>query len=356
MSQWPRRRPEVRTVFARAALIAVTLLLAGGCAETPQRPPAPAPVPVAVAPRVEGTHVLAQNDKFVIVVAGPGVDFGSLAERFLGARARGFEIADFNRVVAVRAGSTVAIPLAPLNPGGVEPTAFQTVPILTYHQFGTRSSSMMVTPANFEAQMRYLAQNGYTVIPLARLVAFLEGKTALPRKAVVITIDDGYRSTYDIAWPILKKYGFPATVFLYSDFVGAPAALTWPQMKEMTAGGQIDIQPHSKTHSNLTAKLPEETDARYRERIRREVDAPIDVIRERLGEPTVTFAYPYGDVNEAVIEFLKAKGVRLGATVTPGGNGFFAPPPMLRRSMIYGSDDLEAFRAKLVTTLPLGKP
>ena len=189
---------------------------------------------------------------------------------------------------------------------------------------------MTVTPSSFEAQMRYLAQNGYTVIPMARLGDFLEGKTALPRKSVVITIDDGYRSTYDIAWPILKKHGFPATVFLYTDFVGASDALTWAQMKEMSASGLIDIQPHSKTHSNLTMKLADENAARYRERIRREVETPVDTIRERLGEPTVTYAFPYGDVNETVVEYLRGKGVKLGVTVTPGGNAFFAPPPMLR--------------------------
>ena len=57
-------------------------------------------------------------------------------------------------------------------------------------------------------------------------------------------------------------------MYLYTDFVGASDALTWPQMKEMMASGLIEIQPHSKTHANLTLRLPGETDARYRERIR----------------------------------------------------------------------------------------
>ena len=62
---------------------------------------------------------------------------------------------------------------------------------------------------------------------MARLARFLAGKEALPTKTVVITIDDGYRATYEIAFPILRKHGFPATVFLYSDFVGAADAMTW---------------------------------------------------------------------------------------------------------------------------------
>ena len=58
---------------------------------------------------------------------------------------------------------------------------------------------------------------------------------------MAITIDDGYRSTYEIAYPVLRKHGFPATVFLYTDFVGAADALTWPQMKEMAASGLIGL-------------------------------------------------------------------------------------------------------------------
>src|SRR5581483_8586039 len=130
------------------------------------------------------------------------------------------------------------------------------------------------------------------VIPMQKLRAFLDAKEPLPKNTVVITIDDGYRSTYEVAYPVLRKYGFPATVFLYSDFVGASDALTWPQMKEMIGSGLIEIQPHSKTHANLSQRLAGETDAAYRERIRREVEVPVNVIKERLDTTSVTYAYP----------------------------------------------------------------
>jgi peptidoglycan/xylan/chitin deacetylase (PgdA/CDA1 family) len=249
----------------------------------------------------------------------------------------------------VRAGQVLVIPLRPGNPMGVHVNGYQTVPILCYHRFGPRASKLTVTPAAFAAQMDYLARNGYRVISLADLAGFLEARQPLPRKTVAITIDDGYRASYDIAYPVLKQHGFPATVFLYSDFVGASDAMTWAQMKEMTASGLVDIQPHSKTHSNLTLRLPGETETTYRERIRREIDAPISAIRERLAEASFTYAYPYGDVNDAVIGELTRAGVKQGVTVTPGGNGFFAYPFTLRRSMVFGNEDLDAFKAKLVT-------
>jgi peptidoglycan/xylan/chitin deacetylase (PgdA/CDA1 family) len=170
---------------------------------------------------------------------------------------------------------------------------------------------------------------------------------------VAITIDDGYRSTYEIAYPILRKYAFPATVFLYTDFVGAGDAMTWAQMKEMSGTGLVEIQPHSKSHANLTLRTPDETDNRYRERTRREVDAPVAILQERLATASFTYAYPYGDVNDFVVELLRRHDVRLGVTVTPGGNAFFAYPLMLRRTMVFGNEDLNAFRAKLVTTMPV---
>jgi peptidoglycan/xylan/chitin deacetylase (PgdA/CDA1 family) len=349
----PRPRLPSRADLRRAGVLALAALFVAACAETPQKS-AEKPAVFTFAPAETGP-LLARDGSFIVVVPRAGEDLGAIAERYLGDRSRRFEIAEFNRVDEARAGRPLAIPVAPLNPGGVEPATVQTVPILCYHRFGPRPNTTTVTPQAFDAQMRYLAQNGYTVIPMAKLIDFLDGKTALPKKSIVVTIDDGYKSTYEIAWPVLKKYGFPATVYLYTDFVGAGDALTWGQMKEMSAGS-IDIQPHSKTHANLTLRLANENDARYRDRIRQEVDTPIDVIRERLGEPSVSYAFPYGDVNETVVEFLKAKNVKMGVTVTPGGNAFFAPPVMLRRSMIFGGDDLDAFKAKLVTALPVARP
>src|SRR5262249_51914481 len=155
----------------------------------------------------------------------------------------------------------------------------------------------------------YLARNGYTVVPLRRLLSFLQGKDPLPAKTVAITIDDGYRSTYEIAYPILRKHGFPATVFLYTDFVGAPDAMSWAQMREMVASGLIEIQPHSKSHANLTLRLRGETEVRYKERVKREVEKPIALLRDRLGTASFAYAYPYGDVNDWVASLLARQDV-----------------------------------------------
>jgi peptidoglycan/xylan/chitin deacetylase (PgdA/CDA1 family) len=344
MSHPPRlpRRPD-RTRWRHAAAVLAAVLIVQGCATPP--PPAAEPEP----PPPRETVVIGQDKDFTIVVVQRGEDLASLAQHYLGDAKKSWWIAEFNGIDRVQAGQEVVIPLRARNPYGVYANGFQTVPILCYHRFGPTRSSMTLTAQAFEAQMEYLAQNGYRVIPLAQLAPFLDGKEPLPRKTVAITIDDGYRATYQIAFPILKKYNFPATVYLYSDFAGAADALTWPQMQEMVRSGLIEIQPHSKTHANLTVRLPGESEAKYAERIKREVDAPIGAIKDKLAASTFSFAYPYGDVNDTVVDLLARQGVQYGVTVTAGGNGFFAHRYMLRRTMIYGTEDLEQFKAKLAT-------
>lgn len=339
-----RRNRRANNTRAALASIAIALLL-HGCA-TPPRPPEAEP---AAAAKTEDSRVLARDDDYALVVARADDTAESLAQRYLGDARKGWWISEANGDAEIRAGQVVVIPLVQRNRIGVYAEGFQTIPVLCYHRFGNRASKLTVTPAAFNAQMDYLARSGYRVLTLKELGAFIAGREAVPKKSVVITIDDGYRATYDIAFPVLKKYGFHATVFLYSDFVGAGDALNYAQMKELSASGLIEIQPHSKTHANLTLRLPDENDARYRERLRREVDVPVDVIRERLATSSYAYAYPYGDVNDTVADLLSRKGITLGLTVTPGGNPFFAYPYMLRRSMIFGNEDLETFKAKLQT-------
>ncbi|HSM78064.1 MAG TPA: polysaccharide deacetylase family protein, partial [Bryobacteraceae bacterium] len=147
--------------------------------------------------------------------------------------------------------------------------------------------------------------------------------------------------------PLLKRYGFPATVFLYTDFLGSREGLHWAQIKEMADSGLIDFQPHSKTHSNLVIRLPGETDQHYRERLDTEIRVPRDLIQRHLASKVMDYAYPFGDANEIVLERLAHADYRLGLTVNPGGNPFFAHPLMLRRTMIFGEYGIDTFKTAL---------
>jgi peptidoglycan/xylan/chitin deacetylase (PgdA/CDA1 family) len=284
-----------------------------------------------------------RGKEYVVHTAVPGDTWASLADFYLKDKNQGWLIADFNKTGNIEPGQQIVIPLVQLNPIGVSTLGYQNVMILCYHRFGPSKARMVVTPEDFDKQMAYLKKNGYRVIPLTHIHAFLKGETALPQRAVVITIDDGYRSSYDIAYPILKKYGFPATLFVYSNFIGSRDGLGWAHIKDMIRSGLVDIQPHSKSHLSLTRRLIDESDEAYRRRVDEEIKIPGQRIKQMLGLPLHTFAYPYGDSDEYLVARLKGLGYIAGVTVKAGGNPAFANPFKLRRTMIYGDRDMSAF-------------
>lgn len=322
--------------------VTLGLLLLSACAEQAplyESAPTPAPPPAMRTP----------SKDYTVVVVQPGDTTRRLAAKHLGSPGRAWMIEDFNDIKTLTPGQEVVIPAHMPNAVGVYSTGYQVVPVLCYHRFGLAKNKMVVTPTDFADQMAYLAQNNYRVIPLADLADFLRGERALPRRSVVITMDDGYKSAYQYAYPILRRHGFPATIFVYTDFVGSREALSWDEMREMTRSRLIDIQPHSKTHANLGLTEAGETDAVYRERIATELKTPAQEIKRRLNLPIHTFAYPYGDSTTLVVEQLKQQEYALGVTVQPGTNAAFAAPYLLQRSMVFGDEDLAAFKKKLET-------
>lgn len=341
--------------WKRATMLVALTVAVAGCTTLPEAPAVPATDVATDVPKPEqpeAVHpaaVLARNERFAVYLPRAEDTLASIARSYLGEAERAWEIAEFNQIAELTAGEALVIPLRPVNPLGVVARGYQTVPILCYHRVGPRTNLMVMPRETFAAQMEYLARNNYTVIRLSDVVDFLAGKRALPPRAVVITFDDGHVSTYQHAYPVLRQYGFPATFFLYTDFLGAGEGLNWTQIREMAQSGLIDFQSHSKTHANLMVRQPGESDQRYAERIHAEFRVPRDLIEHNLaGNGKVThYAFPYGDANAQVLERLTQTGHQLGLTVNPGGNAFFAYPLMLRRTMIFGGASMESFRGAL---------
>ena len=329
----------LRHLLQAKFVLPFALLLAGGCVQTRLDDKAP-------------PGDVARGKEYVVLVAKQDDTFQSLASQYLGDKSKAWMLADFNKTEKVVAGQQIVIPLVHPNPVGVYSDGYQTIPILTYHRFGSKRERMVVTSEAFASQMAYLRDNGYRVIPLSSLLPFLKGEAALPQRSVVITLDDGYQSSHEIAYPILKKFGFPATIFIYSDFVGARDAMSWGTMRDMIASGLIDFQPHSKSHPHLAHRQQQESEGAYQARIAEEIEAPGQKIRQQLGQPLYSFAYPYGETNERVIAELEDNNYQLGVTVRTGGNPAFAYPFRLRRTMIYGDRDLDSF----ARTLEVFKP
>ncbi len=296
------------------------------------------------------SRVLARDDEYVVLQVGRD-DARSLAQRYLGDGGRYWVIEDANAPRRVAPGQQVVIPLKEHNPTGIDPRGYQTVPILCYHRFGNHGDRLEVSAEQFREQLNYLKEHDYRVIPLADLLGFLQGGQRLPKRAVVLTIDDGHRSIYQTAYPLLKAFGFPATLFVYSDYIDN-GGLHWAELEEMVQSGLISVHPHSKTHDNLTVRRQGESAARYQRRLRSEINEPTALMRRHLKRKVKFYAYPYGDANAQVIEELQVNGLQLGLTVLPHANPAFTYPYLLRRTMIFGNRDISAFKAALEVYKP----
>jgi peptidoglycan/xylan/chitin deacetylase (PgdA/CDA1 family) len=305
-------------------------------------------------PRVAPPQVMAPQvpsprfPSFVAVTVQEGDTLSSLASRYLGDSSKDWLISDFNDVSSISPGQKVIIPLKYYERGGLSLKGYQTVPVLSYHKFSeSKADKMTVTASAFEEQMKFLKDIGYRVITLDQLFDFLDYKIQIPRKSVVITIDDGWRSAYSIAFPILKKYGYPATLFVYSGLItGSKKTLDWDLINEM-AGNGIDIQCHTRSHRSLTSPAEKESFKEYYDAIERELLDAAKIIKVKTNKDVKYLAYPFGATNHLVIALLKKQGYRGGLTVKRDGNAFFINDYRVNRSMIYGDFDLSQFEKNL---------
>lgn len=219
------------------------------------------------------------------------------------------------------------------------------VPILMYHYLSVPPANadayrrdLSVTPANFEAQLKYLADNGYKTISLYDLHAHLNSGAPLPAKPIIITFDDGYRDAYEFAFPLLRKYGMLATFFIVTDFAGSdnPDYMRWPQIQELSKAG-MSIESHSRTHIDLRNRdLP---------KLIWETLGPIEAIEAYTGKRPRFFCYPSGRYDAQVIEVLKSEYM-LGAVTTVYGNRHsLAKAFEWSRMRIHGETSLAQFAA-----------
>jgi peptidoglycan/xylan/chitin deacetylase (PgdA/CDA1 family) len=272
-----------------------------------------------------------------------------LAQRYLGEARLAWMIEDANPKDAFGPERFVVIPLTIANRGGITENGYQTVPILCYHRFAAACDSPLCMPADvFEQQMKYLRENGFRVIGPGELLDFLNYRKAIPKNAVMITVDDGYRSVYNVAYPILKKYGFTATLFIYIDYVGVSSkAMTWDLLRELKREG-FTIGSHSVAHSDLSKKKESEDDNAYLARLKREIFRSKAIIDRKLDQDTLIFSYPFGRRNQTVISLSRQAGYKLAVTVDRGGNPFFANPFTIRRDQVL-KRDMRRFVSRLKT-------
>ncbi len=214
------------------------------------------------------------------------------------------------------AAAVAAAPTATPSPSKPAIDQSSQVIVFGYHRFEkkVRRPDTEITPEAFEAQMKELQDQKIPVIKMQDFLAWKRGEKAIPPRAAIITIDDGYKSGYEVAWPILKKYEYPFTLFIYTEGIkggkyGGGEAMSWEQLAEMRDAG-VDIQAHSATHQDLRKPYDKSTKrklnpAEYTEWLDGEVGGSKTTLEQKLGIRVNCFAVPFGYYNDTVKEAAK---------------------------------------------------
>lgn len=241
----------------------------------------------------------------------------------------------FRKSFLVALGFIVVIATSWITIFGMDAHKPRGVVALMYHDFGYSGNPSIINAEVFDDQMNALADNGFNVISMEQYVEYMEGKIDLPEKSVLITFDDGYSDFYEIAYPILQQYGFPATNFVVVKSSDEPNPkqlphMTWDEMREMKAN-RMSFYSHTydshkmidtvNSKHPLLANLKEgETTEQYRERVRADLQTAHELLVKELGEQDNILAFPYGAYSEDLLEVMKEIGINHAFTITPGLN------------------------------------
>jgi peptidoglycan/xylan/chitin deacetylase (PgdA/CDA1 family) len=204
------------------------------------------------------------------------------------------------------------------------------VVVLCYHRLeGKAGGALSIEADLFKKHMQEIKDRGLAVISMQDFLAWRRGEKGIPAKSVLITIDDGYLSGYEVGFPVLKQYGYSATYFVYTNYLNSGGkSMTWEQLAELRDAG-MEIGCHTLTHPYLTRKPKPPAD--YDAWLKNEIETSKQIIEEKLGIKVATFAYPYGLHNEKVNAACKAAGYEAAFTTYGQRLGMTTPALTLGR-------------------------
>jgi peptidoglycan/xylan/chitin deacetylase (PgdA/CDA1 family) len=235
------------------------------------------------------------------------------------------------------------------------PAPKNALPVLMYHKISlTEADGLTVKQTEFESHLSYLHAQGYTTISFSDLSEILKHSEACPAKPVIITFDDGYQNNYDLAFPLLKRYNFKATVFLPVGYIGKKNVwdageekiMTYETLREMAASGLISFGLHGYTHTNYKRLSPCE--------MATDVQQCVTTLEANACPYVPVFAYPYGVVpkDNRIREEMKAAFRKAGLRFAVRIKNRLNPLPIadvydVRRIDITGNDSFGTFKRKL---------
>lgn len=225
------------------------------------------------------------------------------------------------------------------------------VPVLMYHRICNLTPAeqrsplirdLTVSPADFEAQLKFLKDHGFTFLHATEVAAALRDGKPLPERAVAITMDDGYRDNFTDALPLLKKYGAKATVFMVTNNFGKTGRLAWEDCREM-GREKVDFESHTVSHPDLRKVSDQQL---WDELVKSKT-----ILEVGLGQPVTSLAYPAGEFDDRVVAKVQEAGYlsawkKGGGPVRPQDA---ADPFLLPRIRVHGRTDIEKFKSRAMS-------
>ena len=230
-----------------------------------------------------------------------------------------------------------AVPVAP----AFEVNKSSFVSLLLYHDFVERipRNEMTVSVPVFRAQLQALKDAGIPVIPMSDALAWKRGEKNIPDECVVITLDDGWVGEHQLAFPILKEFGYPFTIYLYKKYVNSGGrSMTLAQIKEMLDYG-AELGSHSLSHKPLAMEKSKMDAEKYQHWLHDEIYESKKWLEDTFKVPCKTFAYPYGNKNEDIVQMTMDAGYEAAVTVNPQKLTYDTPPGKFPRFTQLGDKD-----------------
>lgn len=218
------------------------------------------------------------------------------------------------------------------------------VSVLGYHEFSSSlpNTAMRIQTSKFRKQMEAIRDLGIPVITMEQFMAWKSGEGEVPKQCFLITIDDGWKSVYTDAYPILKEMNFPFTTFLYKKYIdGGGRALTTPMIEEMLASGLCTIGGHSNTHpfpSKFKA-AKKKGEQEYQDFLNFEMGESKVYMEQKFDKLIPTYAYPGGYVTDAMFPVAEKYGYEYLFTVNPGMTRRDTDDTILPRFIVLGNQD-----------------
>jgi len=228
------------------------------------------------------------------------------------------------------------------------------VSVLGYHVFHATkpATEMRISTSKFREQMETIKASKIPVITLAKFLAWRRGESELPPRSILITMDDGWRSVYTEAFPIMKEFQFPFTIYLYKNYVGSSRggrALSYAMIQEMLQSDLCTIGSHSVSHPfpSKVKKAARSGKAANDKFLRTELGDSKKFLEEKFKQAVTTYAYPGGYHTDAMFEVADELGYDNLFTVKPGKVRRDSDGHILPRYIVLGNHD-SAFKAALV--------